>query len=376
MTFVRTLGLTALATIALVALPGMATASPGEEFTSKAYPASVSGKNVGSYPEFQTSIGSSTCTQLELKGTLVAATGQLPTEATAKGCSFYGLDFNDCKLVFYPGPEKGGVIQGSLGITGPECTGVDITYGSPVAVIPPQRGLAASLSNVGGAIVADIEAQFDYEYLGETRTDGYLSATIEMKGNNGAIQVAPGSPPGSNFLVAGSTPPRFTSDFYPGSLAGVQSQEHEITFEVGGLTCEDIAFSGQATGASSKLALDASNENCLLSGIIPVTVDMNSCHYEFNALSGSGPFTATQDVVCSQKGDGIDVDLESKPCIRIPGQSGLKGVQLSNVTSSGVTSVKITSQIKGLTYSLSLPCGSGTRTDGTYEGATTVSLTN
>jgi hypothetical protein len=143
--------------------------------------------------------------------------------------------------------------------------------------------------------------------------------------------------------------------------------------DVGTLECEEFAGAHEGQGASSStLELEeAQYDGCNLSGL-SATVAFNGCHLRLHAgeATEAGAEGSLDVAGPSCEEEPIAFTAGSYCTLEIGPQSGLGPVQYSNVHPEGHEEevAAQASAVEGLAYSWHGKCGSGSATDGTYEG--------
>lgn len=146
----RKLKASLLAVLALAAIGAVsATAAQAGEFTAAAYPATITGQNVGGAHVFTTEAGMMNC-NVTFHGEMAAASGELTVTPTYN-CGISGLqvdvDLNGCDYVFHAGETVVmDIVNGTMDIKCPEGAKIDfeITSMMPCNItVGEQTGLTA-----------------------------------------------------------------------------------------------------------------------------------------------------------------------------------------------------------------------------------------
>lgn len=129
MNMLRTIKLSALAALALIAIGAVsATGAQAGTFTAAAYPATITGQNVGGTHQFSTEVGVMNC-NVKFHGELAAASSELTLTPTYT-CGIAGLEvdvnMNGCNYVFHAGETMAmDEVGGSMDILCPEEAEID-----------------------------------------------------------------------------------------------------------------------------------------------------------------------------------------------------------------------------------------------------------
>lgn len=377
---IRTLGIAAVAAMALTVTVGAGTASasgPVSNFESTISNDSISGVGEGTL-QLQGSLKN--CSQLTISGTLPGKASSELEMAFASNCT---LASNGCEFIFHPGTEDvsypgAGRFEGSADI-GPEgCGPATVKYGlfdKCTASIPAQSGLNATFENLGeGAVRIEVSTN-DLEYTAsgpgawgcanETLKTGAFDASWEAQGE-GNFQVA-GVP--SGIYLAGeksekaAQQPRFEAEAYPTGFSGEEDATQLPTFSLyGGATttkCSQAWFFGTLGSATSALPVSAEYSQCK-TGTLPATVrPFGDCHFVLNALNAGPPYTGSVDFGCSES-EGIEVltyaslkaQQEGKVLCEavITPQNGITGVSYTNVGEGSGRSIQVKASLSGIEY--------------------------
>ncbi len=156
-----------------------------------------------------------------------------------------------------------------------------------------------------------------------------------------------------------------------------------FTTDVGPVECEQVhaIYSGAATSAEATFTNVEYSGNCNTAGL-ESEIKFNGCHYLFHAgtktASGS---EGTADIVGAECGaHPIEVIGASGLCtVKVGPQTGLGPIKYTNVQTSGKKEeITLHAEIAGgISYSYSgLLCGTGSASDGAYEGTATARATD
>jgi hypothetical protein len=311
---------------------------------------------------------------------LTTASQELAAEAASVTPCYSGnQETNNCKFIFHPGlVQEGESNNGTFDIGGLGCKGITWHWWSCAITILPQTGLPATFVNSGGKIDVDAKAtgvkysQTAYCGGAGTFTKGEYEAHWVLSGSNGPLHVTNELSPVGVYIAEEAKQLKFNAEKYTASLTGTQTEEHELTTNVGEVTCETVNFTGGLWSSSAELQMVPDYRKCLIAGLLATTVTTNSCRYVFHLTNAGPPYSGTADIVCTKAGDEISIDTE-KCHIGIPAQKGLGGVGFANTGSGSNRQVKLTLHLEGIKYSEVKGCGKeGTFTDGTYTGVTMV----
>ena len=198
----------------------------------------------------------------------------------------------------------------------------------------------------------------------------------------GSYEGKPFFSPGIRPLAARLTPaplphtPLLEAEKYPAAITGPQVTQHKLTISGGSAKCNTAQFSATAATATASLSLSPAMSQCTALGL-GATWNMKSCSYKHNVLNSGPPYTASMDISCSTGGD--EIVITTAVCtIKIPPQSGLKGIGLENSGAGSERAVVSTYNLTAITYKLEggCPSKSGTYTDGAYSGSVELSGLN
>jgi subtilisin family serine protease len=370
------------------------------------YPASISGPQVTQH-KFQTVGGhTSSCTKAQFSASATAATSSLSVSPAMSSCTALGQNatwnMNSCSYkhnILNSGPPYTATMDIVCSKAGDE---IVIASGICTIRIPAQSGLKGiALSNSGSGSERAVTATYSitgitYKKVGitcpgnggastVTLADGAYTGSTKLSGLDGegkadGVYLSGGGTQG--LFVAGkesgeeASKPKLEAEKYPAAIGGPQVTQHK--FDAGGNTsCTKAQFSASATAATSSLSVSPALSSCVSLGQ-NATWNMNSCSYKHNILNSGPPYTATMDIVCSKAGD--EIVIASGICtIRIPAQSGLKGIALANSGAGSERAVTATYSITGISYKkvgITCPGNGGASTvtyaDGAYTGSTTL----
>jgi hypothetical protein len=356
---IKTLGLTAIAALALCAFVGVSSASAGY-FSVPAGTTNYAGTPSEQY--FTLTGGrSGNCTTGSFSGSVSHLDQSLTTEPMPDmSCetSFEGpltWKMNGCKFTFSPGVEGTGPGTFAIGPAG--CGPITLTGKYCTRSIAAQSG-SATFTNQSGTVKIDISnaalkttvaketPQCKAENISYTGkwTVSAASGTIEVVSSQVGV------------FLGGSG---FDAESYPVALAGGQdpADTHALTL-VGGRVykCDHADLAGVATKSSAELALAPKYTDCRVevgASKLPATADAGSCGYTINSSGALG-------VTCTEVGDAIELKVyataqkqaEGTPlCVyEIAPQSGVTGVALSNFGEGKKRGISLDFGLTGLKY--------------------------
>ena len=199
----RRIKLLALAALALVAFGAVnAAGAQAGTFTAAAYPATITGQNVGGAHVFNTEVGMMNCNVM-FHGELTAASSELTLTPTYN-CGIGGLavdvNLNGCDYVFHAGETMAmHEVGGSMDILCPEEAEIDFEITSMVTchlTVPEQLGLEA-ITYTNRTMARDVDADMS---LGEiaygldpgcpvmgTFANGTYGGTTTLKSDNEGV---------------------------------------------------------------------------------------------------------------------------------------------------------------------------------------------
>ena len=368
------------------------------------YPAVVSGSQAKQQDQRFTFAGGAqvACNSLQQSGSVSAATASLSLKTAPSSCLFAGLsatwDMKSCSYklnILNSGPPYTAGMDISCSTAGDE---IIVKATGCTVKVPPQSGLkGVGLANSGAGSERSVTLTYnvtgitykqeglacpkpgagtysDGSYTGSTKLSGldeggkadgiYLSG----EGTQGLFVVGKESGEEAN-------KPKVEAEKYPAVVSGSQAKQQDQRFTFAGgaqVACNSLQQSGSVSAATASLSLKTAPSSCLFAGL-SATWDMKSCSYKLNILNSGPPYTAGMDISCSTAGDEIIV--KATGCtVKVPPQSGLKGVGLANSGAGSERSVTLTYNVTGITYKQEgLACpkpGAGTYSDGSYTGST------
>jgi hypothetical protein len=199
----RMIKLLALCALALVAFGAVgAIGAQAGTFTAGAYPATITGQNVGGAHQFSTEVGVMNC-NVTFHGELAAASSEL-TMTPTYNCGINGLevdvDLNGCDYVFHAGETMAmHEVGGSLDIICPEGAEIDFEITSMMVchlTVGEQLGLEA-ITYTNRTMAKDVDADVS---LGEiaygldagcpvmgTFANGTYGGTTTLKSDNEGV---------------------------------------------------------------------------------------------------------------------------------------------------------------------------------------------
>lgn len=176
----------------------------------------------------------------------------------------------------------------------------------------------------------------------------------------------------AQFAEAGS----FEAESYPVTINGNQIEGHHSFKTVASeLYCNTYDFQGSLTEASNELALVASPLECSTLGFLAMSVEMNGCTFNFNVKEKISE--GAVHIACPA-GKEIVWKASNGCTAKIPAQTIEAEVTLTNTATKPVKTIRLATTASGIHYTIekgSLCVGapaSGSYTNGTYEGVTTL----
>ena len=138
-------------------------------------------------------------------------------------------------------------------------------------------------------------------------------------------------------------------------------------------------FQGELSGESNELALTAIPQECSTLGIVVMTVTMNGCTFNFNV--GKEITEGSVHIACPA-GKEIVWKASNGCTAKIPAQTIKAEVTLTNTATKPVKTIALSTVASGIHYTIEKGSlcvgapGSGSYTDGVYEGKTTLTGKN
>lgn len=172
----------------------------------------------------------------------------------------------------------------------------------------------------------------------------------------------------------------FEAESYPVAIKGNQIEgKHLFKTVASELYCNTYDFQGELGEASNELALAATPKECSTLGILTMTVEMNGCTFNFNVKEEISE--GTVHIACPA-GKEIVWKASNGCTARIPAQTIEAEVTLTNTATKPAKTIRLTTNAGGIHYSIEKGSAcvgapaSGSYTNGTYEGATTLTGEN
>jgi hypothetical protein len=379
---IRTLGLLAIAAMALIAFTGAGTAS-ASQFRAEKYPASIVGSQVVQ-PVITLSGGNIKCPKNYLSGTLVSASGELPVDPTSSGtCTAFGvkttISTNSCKFVFNSTNESA-PYSGTFGVA---CSkgGDSILYDAPSlpckVTIPAQASLGSvEFANTGINAHRAVTATLQVSNLKYTKTGvgcpgqgtfetGKITGSYSIEARSKAEpENAEEEGIRNGFYLANEQvapgPALLRAELFPVKVAGSAfgtSLETPAGYQING----NLGLETSLSAASGVLNLTPGFSGFTYFGS-KVVFTNNGCYL---AAHLSSEITGTADIVCPA-GQSISVKSVSSNCVEnILPQTGLNAVGFKNIGTETTRAVEITLALTGMKYTTS---GSECPKAGSFEG--------
>jgi len=174
--------------------------------------------------------------------------------------------------------------------------------------------------------------------------------------------------------------PRLEAETYPASVAG--SGSGGFTTPTDAIECEDTVLQGELSGAADVLELEAEYDGCSATfsgGTLPVSVEMNGCHYTVDVQNSGPPYSGTLAIACAEAGEAIEFEAFSGTTlictVEVGPQQGLQGVDLANAGEASERAIALEAEATGVAWEQKGICGKKSGTDGvlgaevTLEGA-------
>jgi hypothetical protein len=163
---------------------------------------------------------------------------------------------------------------------------------------------------------------------------------------------------------AASAAPKFTSTGTPTTIHGVQATTNVLTINGGELECESVTFEGTVTGTeAASITVHPTFGGCLAFGRA-AEITTTGCNFVLSA-------TGTAEIEC-EAGKKIIIHVPSGPCtIEFgPQMLGASSVSFTNGGTKGSTTstVTVTANVTGITYTSTGGACGASGTNGTYTG--------
>jgi hypothetical protein len=172
------------------------------------------------------------------------------------------------------------------------------------------------------------------------------------------------------FSAASASAAEFHSSVEHSVLDGSQIGTDVFTTNAGTVSCSEANYVGTQTAktTTTQSAL-ATYSGCTAFGFASVPIHVNGCEYLFHAASPN-----TVDIVCPE---GKVIEVTGPNCtVTVGSQTGKTAVTFTTEGKSPKRDVKVTVNLTGINYTQHgkgfFPCTSGSFTNGTYKGETTV----
>ncbi len=173
--------------------------------------------------------------------------------------------------------------------------------------------------------------------------------------------------------------PKLEAESYPVVLHGESTSPHEFDFQFATLTCGNVEFFGDLTGAAAEFPLTTffSLGSCKWSTGTSFTITANGCNDTVEVLNAGPPYVGAFGIECPP-GKSFEFHtsiLGTKCSAAIPPQSGLAGISFENVGAGSKRAVEMDIEVTELDFSLKghpLICSAGEYENGTYTGSSTL----
>jgi subtilisin family serine protease len=365
---------------------------------AETYKATISGSHVTQHKLTVSKGVPLNCAKAQFSGFVSTASSSLLLTPAMSSCTGFGTNatwtMNSCAYkhnILNSGPPYAATMDISCSKAGDE---IVIWTGICTVKIPAQTGLKGiALANAGSG--SERSVTVTYSITGITFTEEGVVCPEKGLHTNGSYTgstkltaLDSGGKADGLFLSGEGTQglfmagkesgeeankPKLGAEKYPVSITGPQVTQHKLTVSKGApLQCSKAQFSASASAATSSLSLMPAMSSCTGFGTA-ATWNMNSCSYKHNILNSGPPYAATMDISCSKAGDEI-VIWTGICTVKIPAQTGLKGIALANAGSGSERSVTVTYSITGITFKEEgLVCPEkGTHANGAYTGSTSL----
>ncbi len=376
---IRRLGLAALLPLALLILPGIASASGGVEADKYPLHFRITAEEPNSvWFGVEGEANPSYCGKTLIGGGEIAGPSATMGGITGLSCHEVGgsekeLKMNGCSFELRPGSEN------SANVGPPGCgpiTELKVEACTSPISIPAQTGVPATYENVIALGAEAVKVRLISAYLKFTGTGNCAAGGIvgfngnwTFNGYDGAMLDNIRSTDGFDGLyIAGkkseteAEQPKFTSETYPNPVTGSLNSGSAVKFNLGSgnwpVTCSAASFSSALTAASAVLPLTAGLTNCIAFENEAVSVAMHSCTFKYGVSNISSPYKGTLGIGCTSPGDSIE--LKSAGCTaKIPAQSPATSTASYENQGSGRTrSILVnSSSVEKLSYTFEkFPC--------------------
>ncbi|HYJ22315.1 MAG TPA: hypothetical protein VEW07_09870 [Solirubrobacterales bacterium] len=174
-----------------------------------------------------------------------------------------------------------------------------------------------------------------------------------------------------------SKQPKLEAESYPVVLSGTEDTAHAFGTKLGQWSCAVAEFDHGQSAATAVQVLWMSYYQCTPPLGVMKAINPNGCEYVLHVANAGPPYQGSLDMSCPA-GKSYELVMASgvNTCtIAIPSQTGLKGVNLTNVGSGSARGVQVAFEVTGMSYSLLGPkllCQAGSYTNGTYTGTMTL----
>jgi hypothetical protein len=361
----RTMGLAVALALTLTALVGVGSASAAR-FIADDYPASFTVDPVGSSHVLSFGATVYGCNpSMTFTGELKEASTTLapPFQTANVSCKQNGsgkstpLKTGNCSLVFNPGVKVSeGQFEGSIDIGPPGC-GPMLFDGETCDIT------IASQSDVGSATYHNeyegnesaihVDGQFSFDYTKKsgcsspgTYTDGAYAGewVVEaMDEISNPIDIEVAQPPIGLFTSAEG----FLAEDYPVTVTNKQdASPHVFTRLTRTFSCAVAHFGNvEWSGPTADLFVAVDYEECTSNGVLPATVEMHGCGYEFNITGQAAISCPGESSIEFKVFDGKGKVLCA---YQTKSQEGLKGVSYSTNGEGSGRTIDVDASLEGI----------------------------
>jgi hypothetical protein len=349
---------------------GAISVSAGLYHNIGAVQATVTGSQTGATKNILTvpSAGSVECTTANFHGSQPNGTStDLTIHPTYSGCSAFGfasahVTTTGCDYTLTAPTESGGKTHAKADIA--------CSAGNSIRITPTVAGVSACTVTIGSqeaAGVADLANSIPRDAI----TINWTLTGIKHSAGCGASEASDATYTKEAMLEEGVGAIWVLEGEYhrASTISGSQTGATKNIFTVpsaGAVECSDAAFHGeQAVGTSTDLTLHPTYSGCSAFGYPTAHVTTTGCDYTLTGPTGSGPYTAKVDIVCSA-GNSIKITPTSagvSACTMTIGSQEAGGVaDLTNSVPKDTITIKWT--LTGIKHSAG--CEAPEASDATY----------
>lgn len=171
--------------------------------------------------------------------------------------------------------------------------------------------------------------------------------------------------------------PKLEAESYPASLHGTNDTAQVFGTKLGSWSCGTGELNHQQSAATASQTLWMSYYLCTPPIGTMKAINANGCEYVLHVANAGPPYQGSLDLSCpAGKSYELVMTVGGNTCtIAIPPQTGLEGIDLTNVGSGSTRGVQLAFELTGMSYSLLGPkliCQAGSYTNGTYTGTMTL----